>query len=168
MRVSMAVPAGLELVNFNICVWDMLRAIQRLATSYQADDENTPDTVRFVFIEEEGNKGVYEGRAVFFRHAEGVDPYLESHSARYGADVVQKKPITPLKLDPPFKASITFAPPKGCNLEESASHVYTEVAKLGYAMTQGRLFPDSIAESVMGPTFVMVFLYDETPDLTSS
>ncbi len=162
MRVSIAVPAGRELVNFNICVWELLRGIQRLVQSYRKEDENTPDSVKFTFDEEEGNKGVYEIRVTFFRDnmESGADPYFEYHPR-----FPEAKPVTPIKLEPPFGHTYVFAPPKGCNLEESAGHVYTEVVKLAYAMTQGRVVPYAqIAELPKNPSFTMVFTYSEEPD----
>lgn len=120
MRASIATVSLPELTRFNIAVWDILRAILRLMTIPTNDSEMKYEVI-ITFRKEPGGGGNFEGDVAF-------------------KDINSSQLV---KLDPPFNAPVTFMPPEGCSLKESFDWLASEVAKLAYVMSHGKIWPSA-------------------------
>ena len=126
MRVTFTFADPYDLWNFNIGAWTALRAVFMLSQTSVVDrHENIlrltyPKATSYAGGKNDGT--VFDGTVKFYSRDENGTEY-------------------PLELTKPFGLKLSYVIPKEWNSERAFMWLYTEVAKLAYAMTEGRVFP---------------------------
>lgn len=121
MRMSFAVLSVSEQTSINISVHDMLQGIKVLADFAKKEGDETEYMVTFHWSRD--SEGLYQ---------------LESETTKYFR-VVSDNEI-PLALGSPILSGC-WEPPEGCKLLDCVRLLYTEVATLAFAMTNGAVKP---------------------------
>lgn len=153
MRIAVVTASPGEMWNFNVAVWDTLRAILRL-TQIPQQQSGLGHRVKIAFKRhtdrEHPERREYLGKATFH-------PLLPDTQSEI--DQAANKPMT---LSPPFLVKeISFWLPEGFNVEDCFNWLASEIALQAYVMTQGKVFQvGTIAgglEKEKNGTFILEF-----------
>jgi hypothetical protein len=123
MRHSIVTTTAEELGNFNISVWEVLMVVSRLEKlSSEVTDPSVKLGANIFYRRELGNSKNFIGKTDFVRRV-----------VRVGEDGGSTS------MGIPYVPQLAFSIPEGWNVVHSFGLLKTEVVKMGYAMTHGRL-----------------------------